>query len=354
MQTQSKQIDFNGQNFYCGIDTHKKNWTVTIQTDELVLKTFLQDPEPDILIKHLHKNYPGGTYLVGYEAGYFGYSIQREFESKGVSCMVIHPADIPTTQKDKERKSDPRDSRKIAKSMRNKEAKPIWVPPISIEEDRQLLRAREKLSMDYTRIKNRIKASLQINGIKYPEIFSKKGSHWSARFIKWLSEIQLNESSATEAMRSRVRYLTFIRGELLNMTKQIRLLANHDRYNKVYPKLIQIPGIGVITAMTILTETGDIHRFKSPDNYRSFLGLVPRVHGSGDKVHVGKITKRANTHLRYLITEGTWTAIRSDSFYLNLYKDYRKRMKPNIALIRTARKLANQIYYCLRNETILQ
>ena len=116
MQTQSKQIDFNGQNFYCGIDTHKKNWTVTIQTDELVLKTFLQDPEPDILIKHLRKNYPGGTYLVGYEAGYFGYSIQREFESKGVSCMVIHPADIPTTQKER---ADLRGQARIPRAIGN-------------------------------------------------------------------------------------------------------------------------------------------------------------------------------------------------------------------------------------------
>ena len=44
MKTQSKQIEFNGQNFYCGIDIYQKSWTVTIQTDSLVLKTFTQDP----------------------------------------------------------------------------------------------------------------------------------------------------------------------------------------------------------------------------------------------------------------------------------------------------------------------
>lgn len=65
MQTQSKQIDFSGHNFYCGIDVHKKSWTVTIQTDELKLKTFSQDPDPHQIVRYLKKNYPGGNFLAG-------------------------------------------------------------------------------------------------------------------------------------------------------------------------------------------------------------------------------------------------------------------------------------------------
>ena len=144
MQTQRKQLEFSGQNFYCGIDTHKRNWTVTIQTDELVLKTFVQDPEPSILHNYLQNHYPGGNYIAGYEAGYFGYWIQRNFESLGMKCVILHAGDIPVSQKDKEQKRDARDSRKIANILKNNDMVPIWVPPVSLEQDRQLLRTREK------------------------------------------------------------------------------------------------------------------------------------------------------------------------------------------------------------------
>ena len=351
MQTQSKQIDFSGQNFYCGIDTHKKNWAVTIDTDDIVLKTFSQEADPELLVKHLKQNYPGANFIAGYEAGYFGYGTQRKLESLGINCVVLHPADIPTSDKDRDQKRDPRDSRKIAKAIKNHDMASIWIPPISLEQDRQLLRIREKLSGDKTRIKNRIKAFLQIHGIKYPQTFSQPGSHWSARFIKWLESIELKEPAGTEALRSLVRCLRFQRGEILAVSKQIRKLSQNDKYEQQYLRLIKKPGIGMITAMTILTETGDINRFKTVDNFRSFMGIIPRAHDSGDKEHPGKITKRANSHLRYLLVETTWTAIRYNPYYLNIYKNYRQRMKENKALIRTAGKLANEIFYCLKNES---
>jgi transposase len=354
MQTQRKQLDFSGQNFYCGIDTHKRNWTVTIQTNELVLKTFVQDPEPSILYNYLWSHYPGGNYIIGYEAGYFGYCYQRSFESLGIKCFVLHPADIPTSQKDKEQKRDARDSRKIASTLKNNDMVPVWVPPLGLEQDRQLLRTREKLTSDQTRVKNRIKAVLQINGIKYPESFKSKGSHWSAHFIQWLNDIQFSEPSATEAMRSKIRHLVFIRSEMLNLLRQIRTLSRTDRYRELYNKLIQISGIGMVTGMTILTETGDIRRFKRPDNYRAFLGVIPRAHDSGDKERPGGITKRANSHLRYLLIEATWIAIRSNPYYLNIYQGYRKRLETNVALVRTTGKLANQIYFSLKNESMIK
>jgi len=49
MQTQSKTLDFDGQNIYVGFDVHLKSWKVTIMTDELLHKTFSQPPEPLIL-----------------------------------------------------------------------------------------------------------------------------------------------------------------------------------------------------------------------------------------------------------------------------------------------------------------
>jgi transposase len=145
--------------------------------------------------------------------------------------------------------------------------------------------------------------------------------------------------------------LQFLRSEILAVSRKIKVLTNNNRYEKTYHRLIKIQGIGMITAMTLLTEIGNIHRFKNPDNFRSFIGLVPSSKSSGEKDYQNRITKRANSHLRYLLVEATWIAIRSDSHYLHFYQQYRKRMKENNALIRIAGKLANQVYYCMKNET---
>jgi transposase len=350
MRQQIKQIDFTGQNFYCGIDTHKKNWAVTIATDDFQLKTFSQNPDPKVLVQHLKKKYPGGRFIVGYEAGYFGFGIQRELQAMGVECKVINPADIPTTNKDKDQKRDPRDSRKIANSLKNNDVSSVWIPPVSLEQDRLLVRTRKTISKDLSRTKNRIRSLLQVHSVHYPEVFRSISGHWSNRFITWLESVSLHEPTGTEALKSLVRQFKFQRSELVMITRQIRLLARTDRYKNAYSALIKISGIGLVTAMAYLTEVGDIERFKNTDNFRSFIGLIPRSHSSGEKDYHGRITNRANSYLRYLLVEAAWTAIRNDPHYLHLYKQYLKNMKGNKAIIRVAGKIANRIFYCLKNE----
>lgn len=350
MQTQSKKLDFTGQNFFCGIDMHRKSWAVTIETEDVSMRTFVQNADPDLLIQKLQSNFPGANITAGYEAGYFGFWAQRKLKESGIECLVLNPADIPTTHKEKNQKRDPSDSRKIARALRNKDVNPIWVPPVSLQEDRQYLRTRKMLVKDLARNKNRIKAILQLNGIRYPASFEQPGSHWSRRFIRWLEEIRFTEQTGTESLKSLLRNLNFLRTELLVISRNIRKLSQDDRYKPGYNRLIHLPGIGSVVAMTILTEIGDISRFHNAERFRSYLGLIPTAHASGEKQYQGSITNRVNKQLRTLLVEATWSAIRTDSGYLHYYRKYKQRMKENNALIRTAKKLANQIYYTLKME----
>ena len=286
--------------------------------------------------------------MIGYESGYFGFNLQRYLQGQEINCLVINPADIPTTHKEKDQKRDQLDSRKIARVLRTGEVKSIWVPPVYLEQDRQLLRVRRTLSKDQTRVKNRIKAFLQIHGIMYPVEFNKTGSHWSRRFIDWLEGIKLEEQSGTESLQALVRNLKYIRNELLTVSRNIRSLSTHKRYTGAYTRLIELPGIGMLTAMIILTEIGTVSRFKNIDSFRSFIGLIPRSHSSGEKDYQGRITNRGNTHLRSLLVESAWSAVRKDPYYLHIYNTYKSKMKPNKALIKTARKMVNSIYYLLK------
>ena len=95
---QSKGINFNGQNIYIGIDVHLKSWSVTIITESGYKRTHSQKPSAKELFEHLKKHYPNGKYQAVYESGFSGYSTYYALKEYGIKCMIIHAADVPTSQ----------------------------------------------------------------------------------------------------------------------------------------------------------------------------------------------------------------------------------------------------------------
>ena len=192
MQKQGTKIDFNGQNIYVGIDTHLKSWKVALYHDTIALKTFTQNPDSDLLVNHLRKNYPNANYHCAYEAGFSGFWLQKALTKQGINCIVVNPADVPTTDKEKKFKTDKRDCRKIARSLRNKELEAIYVPSDEGLEDRSVVRLYMDMIKNRTRYKNKIKSVLNFYGIPYPEEFKESKRHWTISFCKWLKSLRLN------------------------------------------------------------------------------------------------------------------------------------------------------------------
>jgi transposase len=350
METQSNKIDFKGQNIFVGFDVHLKNWRVTIMTDHLPHKTFSQPPKPEILHQYLVKNFPGGTYYSAYEAGFCGYWIHNKLEELGINSIVVNPADIPTTDKERDQKDDTRDSQKIARSLSKGELIPIYVPSLKTLEDRTLVRTRSMLVKDITRYKNRIKSFLYFHGIDYPESLNSTSNHWSKRFLDWLSNIEMREKSGKESLNIIVTTVKNLRVQLLQTTRQIRELSKTEYYKEWVELLRSIPGIGIITAMIILTELETINRFHNIDKLCGFIGLVPSKHSSGEKDNTGGLTKRGHSVLRSALIESAWIAAMRDPALLISYNVYCKRMKPNEAIIRIAKKLISRICYVLKNK----
>ncbi len=113
----SNNLDFSGSTIYCGLDVHLKNWRVNIRDQEMELRDFSQNPDPVTLHTFLTKNYPNASYKVGYEAGFCGFSIQRQLSFLQIECVVLNAADIPKSDKDKRQKNDKRDARTISEEM---------------------------------------------------------------------------------------------------------------------------------------------------------------------------------------------------------------------------------------------
>lgn len=332
---------------YVGIDVHKRQWSVSIYSREVHHKTFSQPPHPESLKAYLDKHFPGASVQCAYEACKFGFWIQRELAAYGYDCMVINPADIPSSNKDVAGKTDPVDSRKIAKALRGGMLTPIHVPTPQTEGQRQLFRYRKRLWADLVRIKNRIKGKLMSSGTPIPAQYD--NAQWTKAFVAWLRKVPLEPSSRLSLDLLLEQY-DFTRSHLLKVSKAVRQLQRLPGMKKHARLLRTIPGIGPLTTVHLLTEIEDIHRFPSFRHFNSYVGFKPMSHSSGERDWQGRITYRRNNALRSALIECAWTTLQKDPAMLACYEALKQRMTAKRAIVKIARKLLSRIYHVLKNE----
>lgn len=347
METKDNKLDFTGQSIYAGLDVHKKDFKVAIFGEEMFHKTFTQPPKAEVLVNYLNKNFPGADYYAAYEAGFSGFWLQEQLSNLGINCIVVNPSDIPTTDKEKKRKQDKRDSQKIARSLRNNDLEPIYIPSKQGQQDRTLVRVCSTIKGELRRCKNRIKSMLYYYGLELPIEFEKAGTHWSRRFMAWLESLDLGNESGNTALQAYITLARFLRQHQLEIMRKINALSKNDRYDKQISLLMTVPGIGRWTAMIFMTEIEDINRFKMLDQLCAYIGIIPNTHSSGDKEGVGPMTRRGNGILKNHIIESAWMAIGKDPALMMKYNKLCQKMKSSKAIVRIARKLVSRIRFVL-------
>ncbi len=338
-----KLANFIGNHVVFGLDVHKKSWKVTIRLGDIEQRTFNAPPDPEKLFEHLSQNYPGASYEGVYEAGFTGFWVSRKFQKLGVPIQVVHPADVPTTDKERDKKSDTSDSRKLARGLFNKELNAIHVPTVEEEGNRELVRSRDSLVQQQTRIKNQIKSMLFRYGIS-SDIEAKS---WTLGYKRWLESLDMGTPGSNSAYKLLLRRLAEAHKEILGINKEIRLMSKTEFFREKMALIQTVPGIGLLTGMIMLTELGDVLRFKTDDHLCSYVGLVPSTHSSGENERASRMSRRGNRWVRHVIIESAWVAIRIDPALGLAYKEYLKRMEAPHAIIRIAKKLLRRIRFVL-------
>ncbi|MEQ8364292.1 MAG: IS110 family transposase [Cyclobacteriaceae bacterium] len=340
--------DFSTEQLYIGIDVHKRQWTVTILAKDINQLTFSQPPQPEPLKTYLDKWFPKARVSCAYEASKFGFWICRELLSYGYECIVINPADIPTSSEERTNKTDSRDSRKIARLLKSGLLRAIHLPDQQAESDRQLFRYRKKLWGDLVRVKNRIKDKFTFAGIPIPVEFD--NSYWTKAFLQWLKAVELPNTQLRITLDLLLEQYHFLYRHFLKTSIEVRKLQRAERYAHNAKLLRTIPGIGPLTTVQLLTELQDINRFKNFKKLNSFIGFKPIVHSSGEHDWRGRMTYRRHKALRSALVECAWTSIIKDPVMRLRYEELKKRLTPKRAIIIIARKLLSRIHFVLKNQ----
>ena len=121
--------------------------------------------------------------------------------------------------------------------------------------------------------------------------------------------------------------------------------------NVLNPRMLSIPGIGEISAATILSEYGDIKNFSSPNKMLAFAGLDPSINQSGILESNGKMVKHGSGHLRYAIMNTAMSILRFSPEFYDYYLKKRSEGKCHrVALSHVCKKLIRVIYSLEKND----
>jgi transposase len=214
----------------------------------------------------------------------------------------------------------------------------IWVPPQEIRELRGLVAQRKKMTGLATQAKNRLQAVLQRHHLVPPKgnLFQQAQSAW------WLS-LPLGKLEKLN-MQSDLETLRFAEGQRERLTALMEEIASQQEQ---VTRLLQIPGFGVVTAVTVWAAIGEIQRFADAQHLVGYAGLGTRVHDSGMTTRTGRITKAGRRDLRVVLIEAAQVAANSHPHWKAELARLEPRLGRNKAIVAIARKLLITVWYIL-------
>lgn len=291
---------------YIGLDVHKESISVSVAEAGRQKPQFRGEipNEPkaiEKLIRQLSERFDGQPLLFSYEAGPCGYGLYHQVRASGHDCEVVAPALIPRKSGDRV-KTDRRDAQMLASLSRSGELTPVWVPEPEQEAIRDLTRAREDMKAIELKARQRLGAFLLRHGKRY-----EGKSKWTQAHWRWLERVRFDSPIQQIVMEEYIDAVKQAQRHVAGLEKQMEQALASWSLQPVVKALMAMRGVGLISAMTVLAELGDISRFDSPRQLMAYLGLVPSEHSSGGTRRQGGITKTGNGHVRRVLVETAWS-----------------------------------------------
>ena len=219
----------------------------------------------------------------------------------------------------------------------------VWVPPVPVRELRGLVSYRQRLVKTGVMIRNRLHSLLHRHNLLLPEEGLADSEWWDKQEkISKLEKLQI---------RQELCLLEQIEKHKVEVDNELGRQSLGEIWGRPAVRLMQLPGIGVVIAMTILSAIGDIQRFVDANHLVGYSGLGAGVHDSGQEHIEKRITKSGRKELRWAMVEAAWRAVHMSPYWKEQYEKYLQRMRrPNQAIVVVARKLLVAVWHVLSQE----
>jgi transposase len=345
-----------------GCDLHDKNMLLKIAVNrdpsvqKVVPNTAVERARMIKELKAMAEKKKAKEILFAYEASGLGYQLHDELKAAGVDCRVLAPTKMKKSHKQKSNKTDAKDAEDIleilkAHKLAGNKLPEVRVPSPQQREDLEVTRARADLTSKQTRVKAQIRALLKRSGI---EKRAELGSGWTQKWRAQLDQLckkGLSVGAAT-ALKSLMRQLESLQEEIAEIDAQLRKLAKTERHKKQVKALTKLPGVGIFTAVTFLTEMGDLKRFNNRRQVASYAGLSPSSNESGliDN-RKGHITRQGPSRLRRVLCQAVWARVRSDPKEKECYEKLKAKNpgKSKIGIVAVMRRLTIKMWHVAKD-----
>jgi transposase len=239
-------------------------------------------------------------------------------------------------------KTDKKDIERLLKLLIADIAPEVWVPPVEVRALRGMISYRNRLVKTGTMIRNRLQSLIHRHNLILPKGALTDAAWWEGQTMSPLEKIQIRQELAM--LEEMNRHKAEVDAELGRQSLG-------EVWGKMAVRLLQLPGFGVVIAMTVLSAIGDILRFVCSEKLVGYSGLGAGVHDSGKEHQEKPITKEGRKELRWAMVEAAWRAIRISPYWKEQYEKYLKRMRqPNQAIVVVARKLLVAVWHVLTKE----
>lgn len=295
----------------------------------------------------------GARVIFAYEASGQGFGLYDELTAANIECHVLAPTKIARSTQQRQHKTDDKDTDLILQLLRGhvlagNPLPTVWIPDTETRDDRELVRSRLDAAEKGVAIKVQIQSLLKRHRLTRPAelkcAWTKKASGWLRRVTH---DPDVGEGTRA-TLASLLRQWEFLQGEIEQLDEALERLAASPRYRLRVEGLIQLQGVGLLTALVFLTEIGDLARFANRRQISAYLGLVPRSYESGAAGdRKGHITRQGSSRVRRALCQAVWTRIRHNgsdhATYERLVERNPKHKK--IAVVAAMRRLGVRMWH---------
>jgi len=319
-----------GRYYYIGLDIHKKIIAYCVKAidgcliDQGKIAADRQSLEAWV-------NGLPGPWIGAMEATIFTGWVYDFLKPHAIVLKVAHPAMLKAITAAK-KKNDRADAEKIADLLRVNLLPECHMLSEEIRELRRILRYRNHIVRTAVKMQNKMSGLLMEVGVSY----SKKRLHGKKYFRELLERVDEIPPSVKELLllsRSSYEMFRSFQKRLVETLRTDSLIR--DRVHR----LMTIPGVGEITALTWALEIGDPGRFTSIRKAVSYCGLCSAQKESAGKEQRGPISKKRNKHLQTMIIEAAKLAPYWNKQLAIVHERELKKGNRNSATLAVARKL---------------